>query len=327
MIIWIQKAISFAAFIMLAALGELLSERSGSLNLGTPGTLCVGASVGFITAFNYCQSVETPNMFALLVLILLSSFAAGAIMGIIFAFFTVSLRINQNVVGLVMTILGTGLAEFLSVYFIESTTGNVRCDPAYYLFTAKIPFLSDKLGIVSDLLFNYGFMFYVTIVLAVVMMLFLNRTRAGLNLRSVGENPGTADAAGISVSKYRYLAAGIGSGISGLAGIYCVLEFKSGAWATSDIITIEAFGWLAVALVIFAMWKPLNLLWGSFVFGICYWAYLYLPNLLGVKMSDDLTRMLPYIITIVVLIVVSLRKKKENLGPEALGLSYFREER
>ena len=327
MIIWIQKAVSFAAFIMLAALGELLSERSGSLNLGTPGTLCVGASVGFISAFNYCNAVEEPNVLVLLLLTLVTSFLAGAIMGAIFAFFTVSFRINQNVVGLVMTILGTGLAEFLSVYFIESTTGNVRCDPAYNLFTAKIPFLSDSLGIVSELLFSYGFMFYLTIVLAVVMMLVLGRTRIGLNLRAVGENPGTADAAGINVTRYRYAAAFIGSGLSGMAGIFCVLEFKSGAWATSDIVTIEAFGWLAVALVIFAMWRPLNLLWGSFVFGVCYWAYLYLLDLLGVKMSDDLTQMLPYIITIVVLIVVSLRKKKENLGPGSLGMSYFREER
>ena len=109
--------------------------------------------------------------------------------------------------------------------------------------------------------------------------------------------------------------------------MYCVMEFKSGAWATADIATIQAFGWLAVALVIFAMWKPVNLLWGSLVFGICYWAYQYLPGLLNVKIPTDLAQMLPYIITILVLIIVSLRKKKENLGPASLGLTYFREER
>lgn len=327
MIIWIQKAMSFAALVMLAALGELLTERSGSLNLGTPGTLCVGASVGFLSAFNYCNAVEAANPLMLILLTLGTSFLAGLLMGLIFAFFTVSLRINQNVVGLVMTIFGTGLAEFLSVFFVKSTTGNVRCDPAYNLFTAKIPFLSDKLGIVSDLFFNYGFMFYVTIALSVVMMLVFKRTRIGLNLRAVGENPGTADAAGVSVTKYRYAAVMLGSGLSGMAGIFCVLEFKSGAWSTSDIVTIEAFGWLAVALVIFALWRPLNLLWGSLIFGVCYWAYLYLPPLLGIKMSDDLTQMLPYIITIVVLVIVSFRKNKDNQGPAALGMSYFREER
>ncbi len=159
------------------------------------------------------------------------------------------------------------------------------------------------------------------------MTLVFNKTRTGLNLRAVGESPATADAAGINVTRYKYAAACIGSGITGLAGVYCVMEFKSGAWATADLASIQAFGWLSVALVIFAFWKPLNLLWGSLIFGIFYWAYLYLPELLNVQLSTDLTQMLPYIITIVVLIIVSFRKKKENLGPASLGVTYFREER
>ncbi|NCA68058.1 MAG: hypothetical protein EOM87_08350, partial [Clostridia bacterium] len=135
-------------------------------------------------------------------------------------------------------------------------------------------------------------------------------------------NQRTADAAGINVIKFKYLATCIGSGLTGLAGIFCVMEFKSGAWSTTDISSIKAFGWLAVALVIFAMWKPLNLIWGSLVFGIFYWAYQYL-----LKISTDLTQMLPYIVTIVVLIIVSFRNKKENQGPASLGMSYFREDR
>ena len=324
---WIQKAVAFAAFIALAAMGELLTEKSGGLNLGTPGTMCVGAAAGFIAAFRYCSAVANPSVIAVLLITLLTAFAASALMGLIYSFFTVTMRINQNVVGLVMTILGCGLAEFLSIFFIKSESGNVRCDFANTVFTARIPFLSEKLGVVSDLLFGYGFMLYFTIALAVVLTIVFNKTRVGLNLRAVGESPSTADAAGINVTRYKYVAACVGSGITGLAGVYCVMEFKSGAWATADLITIQAFGWLAVALVIFSFWKPLNLLWGSLIFGIFYWGYLYIPELLGVELSTDLTQMLPYIITIVVLIIVSFRKKKENLGPASLGVTYFREER
>ena len=326
-IIWIQKAIGFAALIMLASLGELLTEKSGGLNLGTPGTMCVGAASGFIAVFRYCQAVENPSVFMILLLTIGVFFLSGMLFGVIYGFFTVSLRINQNVVGLALTILGCGLAEFLSIFFVSSSSGNVRCDPANTVYTALIPGLSTKLGPVSDLLFSYGFMLYVTIALTVGMAFFFSKTRTGLNLRAVGESPATADAAGINVTRYKYLAAGIGSGITGVAGMYSVMEFKSGAWATADIATIQAFGWLAVALVIFAMWKPANLLWGSLVFGICYWAYQYLPGLLGIKVYTDLAQMLPYIITILVLIFVSLRKKKENLGPASLGMTYFREER
>ena len=327
MIIWIQKAIGFAALITLAALGELLTERSGGLNLGTPGIMCVGAASGFIAAFRYCQAVDDPSVIMILILTLLVSFLSAMLIGLIYSFFTVSLRINQNVVGLVLTIFGCGLAEFLSIYFVQSASGNVRCDPANRVFTALIPFLSTKLGPVSQLFFSYGFMLYVTIAIAIGMMLVFSKTRVGLNLRAVGESPATADAAGINVTRYKYVASSVGAGITGMAGVYCVMEFKSGAWATADISTIQAFGWMAVALVIFAVWKPLNLLWGSLIFGICYWAYQYLPGLLGIKVSTDLAQMLPYIITIVVLIIVSLRKNKENLGPASLGATYFREER
>lgn len=326
MVGWIQQAIRFAAFIMLASLGELLIEKVGSLNLGTPGTMCVGAAAGFIPVFYYCNNTENPNVAIIILLALGVAFLAAMLMGAVFSFFTVTLRINQNVVGLVMTMFGCGLAEFLSIYFIKSESGNVRCDEAFQVFTAKIPFLSNKLGVVSDIFFGYGFMVYVTIALVVGMMFFLYRTRIGLNLRAVGENPGTADAAGINVTRYKYLATCIGSGLVGMAGIFCVMQFKSGAWSTADITSIEAFGWLAVALVIFALWKPINLLWGAAAFGVCYWAYLYLPQL-GIVLSTDIVQMLPYIITILVLIVVNLRKNRENQGPASLGVPYFREER
>lgn len=324
---WLQQGFKFAAFLALAALGELLIEKSGSLNLGTPGTMCVGAATGFISVYQYAAAVEEPNALVLIVLALGVSFLSAMVMGLLYSFFTVTLRINQNVIGLILTIFGVGLSKFLSDYFVKSSSGNARCDEAFRVFTAKIPFLSDGLGIVSKVLFNYGFMYYLSIALAIGVAVFLNRTRTGLNLRAVGENPATADAAGISVTRYRYVAACVGSGLVGMAGIFCTMEFKSGAWAVADIDSIEAFGWLAVALVIFALWKPINLLWGSLVFSICYWAYMYLPEMLGITVSTDLAQMLPYVITILVLIVINLRKNRENQGPAALGMSYFREER
>ena len=166
-------------------------------------------------------------------------------------------------------------------------------------------------------------MVYLAIILAILMARFLNKTRTGLNLRAVGESPATADAAGINVTKYKYLATCVGAGISGLGGVFYVMEYTLGTWANGKI--IEGLGWLAVALVIFASWKPVNAIWGSFLFGFVYWAYLYIPGL-G-RSTQELFKMLPYVITLVVLIVVSLRKKRENQPPASLGLSYFREER
>ena len=157
---------------------------------------------------------------------------------------------------------------------------------------------------------------------------FLTRTRAGLNLRAVGENPATADAAGINVTLYKYLSTCIGAGICGIGGLYYVLDYNQGIWATTG--QIEALGWLAVALVIFTTWKPLNAIWGTYLFGMLYWLYQFLPTLLGITLASymtDLVQMLPYVVTVLVLIAVSMRKKKEDQPPAHLGLPYFREER
>ena len=321
LIIWLQKAIIFGSFIMLAALGEMLTEKVGNLNLGTPGTMCVGASAAAVSLFAYESAGGTSSLVIILLSVLVSFFAA-AFMGLIYSFFTTSLRINQNVIGLVLTITGTGLAKFLSDCFIISETGNVRLDASYRVFTAKIPGLSSSLGIVSDLVFNYGFMFYVILAIVILTAVYFSKTRMGLSLRSVGENPATADAAGINVTLHKYLATCIGSGMTGLAGAVCVLEFKEGAWNTANVPDIEAVGWLAVALVIFAMWKPFNLFWAAPVFGIFYWCYQYLT-----MMNTYVTRMFPYIVTIIVLIITSMRNKREDQPPASLGLPYFREDR
>ena len=166
------------------------------------------------------------------------------------------------------------------------------------------------------------------IILAVAIWFFLSKTRTGLSLRAVGENTATADAAGINVTKYKYLATCIGAGISGLGGTYYVMNYIKGTWENQG--TIEALGWLAVALVIFTTWKPLNAIWGSYLFGLLYWLYQFLPTLLHISVPGyvtDLIQMVPYLVTIVVLVVTSLRKKRENQPPASLGLAYFREER
>ena len=155
------------------------------------------------------------------------------------------------------------------------------------------------------------------------MWYFFTKTRTGLSLRAVGENTGTADAAGINVTAFKYLATCIGGGISGIGGLYYVMNYIGGTWENQG--TIEALGWLAVALVIFATWKPLRSIWGSYLFGVLYWAYFYIPGL--TRSSQEIFKMIPYIVTIFVLLMVSMRRKKEDQPPASLGLPYFREER
>jgi len=172
------------------------------------------------------------------------------------------------------------------------------------------------------MLFSYGFLTYLGILLAILLSFFLNRTRKGLNLRAVGESPATADAAGIQVTACKYLATCIGGGISGLGGLYFVMEYSGGTWTNNGF---GDRGWLAIALVIFALWKPVNAIWGSVLFGGLYILYLYIPGLN--RGSQEIFKALPYVVTIIVLVITSLRKKREHQPPDSLGHAYFREER
>lgn len=327
---WFCSAIKYGTVILFGAMGEILTEKAGHLNLGTPGIMVFGGAFGFISGFTYenaCTSAgTTPNGFVMLLLTLVTSFIMGVLAGLIYAFLTVTLRANQNVTGLTLTIFGVGAAKFFASYSIPSGQVSIRATVANKLYSAKIPGLS-KIPVIGELFFSYGFMVYVAIALAIVIMLVLNKTRIGLHLRAVGESPATADAAGINVNLYKYAAISIGAGISGLGGAFYLLDINNGGWSTATGDELKGFGWLAVALVIFAVWKSVHAIWGSYLFGLCYWAYQYLPALLGITMSTDLARMLPYIVTIIVLIVISLRKRRETQPPASLGLPYFREER
>ena len=326
LIAWILRAIPFGTIIMYGALGEIVTEKSGNLNLGVPGIMYLGGFAGFASAYYYENLAQNPNSVVCVILALVCTLIASALGGLIYAFLTITLRANQNVTGLALTTFGMGVANFFGVFILDGAS-YTAAPLANKAFSAKIPVLS-KMGVVGQVVFGYGFLVYAAVILAIVLHWFFTRTRTGLNLRAVGENPATADAAGISVTKYKYIATCAGAAICGVGGLYYVLDYNQGIWATTG--QIEALGWLALALVIFTTWKPLNAIWGAYLFGILYWLYQFLPSLLGISVPSymtDLIQMLPYVVTIVVLVAVSLRKKKENQPPAHLGLAYFREER
>ena len=324
---WIARAIQFGTIIMYGSMGEILTEKSGNLNLGVPGIMYLGAFAGFASSYTYENSAANPSKLLCILIAVVAAFLASAVGGLIYSFLTTTLRANQNVTGLALTTFGMGVANFFGAYLLQGEV-YTAAPVSNAAFTTKIPILSDRLGVVGEALFSYGFLAYLAIILAVILHYFMNKTRVGLNLRSVGENPATADAAGINVIKYKYWATIIGAGISGIGGLYYVLDYNNGIWATTT--QIEALGWLAVALVIFTTWKPLNAIWGAYLFGMLYWLYAFLPKLMGITNVDrksSLYQMIPYIVTIFVLVIVSLRRKRESQPPASLGLAYFREER
>ena len=315
MLAFLVSAIRLGMVFLFGSTGEILTEKSGHLNLGTPGVMCVGASCGCFAEYLYLKSVGPFASPVLSVLVaVVATFAGAALMGLLFSFLTVTLRANQNVTGLALTTLGIGISD----YMIAKTGTSFGRASKY--FTASFPF-ADDLGWFGELFLSHGVMIYLAIIVALVCSFVLSKTRVGLNLRAVGENPATADAAGINVSRYRYIATCIGSGISGLGGLTFIMDYLNGNWEYC----IDAFGWLSIALVIFTVWKPNLAILGSIIFGALYIASSYIT---GVSFAGkELFKMLPYIVTIIVLIITSMRNKKKNQPPESLGLSYFREER
>lgn len=323
LIIFIQKAIAQGIGIMFGALGEILTEKSGNLNLGIPGIMYMGGIAGLIGAFLYESNVENPIGWFGLVIALFCALLCAALGGLIYSFLTITLRANQNVTGLALTTFGVGFGNFFggSLAKLAGGVGQISVSATGAAFRGKIPVLS-KIPVIGDILFSYGFLTYLAVIIAVIMAFFIKKTRMGLNLRAVGENPGTADAAGIPVTRYKYLATVIGAAIAGLGGLFFVMEYSGGTWTNNGF---GDRGWLAIALVIFALWKPLGAIWGSILFGGLYILYLYIPGLS--RGMQEIFKMLPYVVTIMVLVITSLRKKRENQPPASLGQAYFREER
>lgn len=316
----LQAAIVFGTVILFGATGEILTEKSGNLNLGVPGVMYLGGIAGLAGAFWYEAGSQAPVPMVGLLISLACALAASVFAGLIYSFLTITLRANQNVTGLTLTIFGSGVANLFGGMMnkMAGGVGQISVASTSGAYRAVLPFLSG-VGVFSVL----GFMVYLAVVLAVFTSWFLGRTRRGLNLRAVGENPATADAASIGVTAYKYAATCVGAAITGLGGLYYVMDYIKGTWANDG--GIEKLGWLAVALVIFARWKPVQAIWGSYLFGTLFWLYFYIPGL--TRSSQEIFKMLPYLVTIIVLVAVSMRRRRENQPPAHLGLSYFREER
>lgn len=320
---FLQNAISQGISILFGASGEIVTEKSGNLNLGIPGIMYMGGIAGLMAAFFYEKSTSHPNAFLGLIISLVISLLASAFGGLIYSVLTITLRANQNVVGLALTTFGVGFGNFFggSISKLAGGVGQISVKTTASAYRAKIPGLS-KIPVIGDLLFSYGFLTYLSIVIAVFLAFFLMKTRKGLNLRAIGEDSGAADAAGINVSRYKYTATISGAAIAGLGGLYFVMEYLGGTWNNNGF---GDRGWLAIALVILALWKPVNAIWGSFLFGGLYILYIYLPGL--TRATQELCKMVPYVVTIIVLILSSKRNKHENQPPASLGEAYFREER
>lgn len=326
----LTSAINNGMPVLYGATGEILTEKSGHLNLGIPGIMAVGGISGVIASFFY-QQVGQMNPLLAILLPLLATLAGSLLMGLIYCFLTVTLRANQNVTGLALTTFGIGIGNFFGASIIKlshSELSSVRIDETSALFKKTLPFV-DKMGWFKwfgQLFLSYRFMAYAAIAIAILCAILLTRTRVGLHLRAVGENPATADAAGINVNRYKYVFTCLGSMIAGLGGFYYCID-KNG-WA-NDV--IEPLGWVAIALVIFAIWKPHMAIFGAILFGLLLNLYDLIPVLdLGIKFLpgyDKIFKMVPYVVTVVVLIITSARKKREYQPPAHLGLSYFREER
>lgn len=305
--------------LLFGAVGEIITEKSGNLNLGIPGIMYMGGISGILGSFFYERSTPDPNAVLLLVIPFVSCLVGAALLALIYCFLTVTLKVNQNVTGLAITTLGTGIGNFFgsSIVGLSGGSGSVSLPKTAAVYKTTFPFMSGA----ADLAYT-GVLLYLALVVAFVAAWLLNRTRTGLNLRAVGENPATADAAGINVTGYKYAATVIGGAIAGLGGLYFVMDYTCGGWTNNGF---GDRGWLAIAIVIFALWKPRLAVFASVIFGGLYIACVKIDGLSA--SAKEIIKMLPYLVTIVILVITSARKKRENQPPESLGLNYFREER
>ena len=324
---FLPRAVMQGIPLLLGSTGETLTEKSGNLNLGIPGVMYVGAICGVIGSFLYEQKVPAEQMSAFLAIgiPMVCCLVGSLLMGLLYCFLTVTLRANQNVTGLALTTFGVGVGNFFGgsiMKLVDSDVPSIVLRATSKYFSASLPFAS-KLGVVGKILFSYGFLAYLAVIIAICASYILNRTRTGLHLRAVGENPQTADAAGIDVVRYKYLATCIGSMIAGLGGLYYIMDYSGGIWQNG---AFGDRGWLAIALVIFTVWKPSWGILSSFLFGGLYILHQYIPSGMNLAVKE-LYKMIPYVVTIVVLIITSMRNKRESQPPASLGLPYFREER
>jgi len=312
---FLQTAVQMGTHILLATLGGILCEKVGNMNLGIEGMMLLGASVGFSAA------LATGNP----ALAILSAGAAGATGALIYAVITVTLRGNQVVTGLVLTIFGTGVSGFIG----KSLSGKSLPESVTGAFApVSVPVLRD-IPVLGRMIFEQSLYVHMALLIAVLLYVYFRHTHAGLNVRAIGENPAAADASGINVTAYKYAHITAGGFLCGIGGAYLSLVFVP-RW--QENITAGA-GWIAVALVIFSTWNPLKAVFAAYTFGALKGIGFKFQNIdfsvFGRKIvfSPQLLDMIPYIATIVVLVLITLRKKKEYQSPKGLGIPYFREER
>lgn len=330
LISFLMSSITNGVPLLFGTNGEILTQKSGNLNLGVEGLMYMGGAFGLMGAVKYQNAAgEGASGILMVVIAIICAFAAGMAGSLIYSFITVTLKANQNVTGLALATFGTGVGKFIGET-LKSSGSSPSIKSAYRPFfnnspfsaiLAKIPEDKKVLSAICKLLLGHNIFVYIGVVMVIAMAYFFGKTRTGLNLRAVGENPATADAAGINVERYKYLATVIGGGISALGGLAYIANIGGGIW---DARALAGEGWIAVALVIFCLWKPLNTLWGSALFGALTIMYLRIPIF---WLPSQIYKVMPFIVTAVVLIIVSLRQRREDQPPSALGLAYFREER
>ncbi|GAB6174393.1 ABC transporter permease [Paradesulfitobacterium aromaticivorans] len=300
----LAAAVTAGTPILFAALGELITERAGIINLGVEGIMLVGAVAGFM------MTVATGSPW----MGLLASMLAGGAVALIHAVLTITLRANQVVSGLALVIFGTGLSGYLGKNYVGI--------PVPKAFT-PVPLgpLAD-IPVLGPVLFQHDVLVYISYGLVILLFYFMYHTRPGLNLRALGENPAATDALGLNVFALKYVYVVAGGVLSGIGGAYLSL-----AYAPSWLENMTAGrGWIAVALVIFALWNPLRALLGAYLFGGID-SLGFRLQVMGVAISPFILKMLPYLFTVIVLVMVVARHKGRLAAPGALGLSYDREER
>ncbi|GIM27367.1 ABC transporter permease [Clostridium polyendosporum] len=292
--------------LLLATLGEIITEKVGNLNLGVEGMMLMGAVAGFLVGYS------TGNPF----LALLAAMISGALSALVYGVLTISLRANQVVTGLTLTIFGTGISSLVG----QKVVGQIVPENIKIFFQpVAIPLLS-KITFIGEIFFNQDVFIYLSYLITIATGLYIYNSKTGLNLRAVGESPAAADAVSINVSRYKYINILLGGALAGLGGAYLSLVYVP-AWQEN---VTAGRGWIAVALVIFSAWNPYKAILGAYLFGGL--------DIIGFRLEKAVINqyflaMLPYIVTIIVLVVVSAKKSKKNSPPKALGLAYFREER
>lgn len=326
MIEFLALVLKFSTVFLFAATGETINQKSGHLNMGTPGIVFLGGLGGVIGERIYIIALNGAPMNAFMVVFMPVLFAVvfGAIGGLVFSFFTVTLHCNQNVTGLTLTTLCVGIAcFFMDPKFIPTE----RMSDAGSLIQNAFSWYG-KLGWFGRIFLSQSWFTYLGIVVAVVAAIVIAKTKVGLNMRAVGENAAAADSAGINVNAYRYVATIIGGAIAAIGGAFYTMDKAKGLWSSAE--AIDAFGWLALCIVIFSMWKPIIAIFASFGFAALSVLPVYMSAAGYLKNAGYMLyvfQLLPYVATLIVLVITSIINSKRAQPPANLGISYFREDR